>query len=379
MNKFLKFASFVMVVLSLFGLASCDNGGDDTINLGVIGPFTGSLSSYGNAVKNGVALAVEEINANGGILGKQIEMLVEDDQGDSAQVLSAYNKIVDDIDFLIGEVTSGNSEILAAQAQKDGIPTISASATAASVTQGRDYVFRTCFLDPDQGEAMAKFAKDTLNIATAAVVYDQSDDYSKGVAEAFKTKAESLGIDVKLYDGGLRAKQETYSSLVQTVVSADADGVFAPIYYEDAAVFAKELRAAGYTKPLMGADGFDGVLGQLAGSGDYSCVNNTFYSNHYSTGEEKVQKFVNDYKAKFNEDPAAFAALAYDTVYLIKAAMEEAGTTDKAAVKAALQDIDFVGGITGDIKFDENGNPIKTICICEYVNGKSTLKEKITK
>lgn len=374
-----KLLSLLVVLFCAFSLVACGGKNDDTVNIGMVGPFTGALATYGSTAKNGAMIAIEEINANGGILGKQIKVFVEDDQGEADQVLSAYNKVIDEIDFMFGEITSGNSEILAAQAQKDGVPTMSPSATAASVTQGRSYVFRTCFLDPDQGEAMAKFAKDTLKVASAVIVYDQSDDYSKGVAEAFKAKAENLGVTVKLYDGGLKAGESTYATLVETVKNADADCVFAPVYYEDVAVFAKELRAAGYTKPLLGADGYDGVLGQLAGTGDYSCVNNTFFSSHYSVSDEKVQEFIAKYVEKYGEEPAVFAALGYDAIYMIKQAMEEAGSTDKEAVKDALAAIDFKGGLTGDIVFDDNNNPIKTICVNEYVDGKMVLKEKITK
>ena len=375
MKKVFLFFTMLMTVCCMAG---CKGGKGDTINIGVIGPHTGNLSVYGLAVERGVEIAVEEINANGGILGKQVKLFVEDDQGDSQEVLSAYNKIVDDVDFIIGEVTSGNSDVLAAQAQADEIPTISASATAANVTANRDYVFRTCFLDPDQGEAMAKFAKSTLNATTVAIVYDQSDDYSKGVAEAFKTRAEAEGMTVVLTEGGLVAGEATYQTIVNTVVSTNPDCVFAPIYYTEAAVFAKELRTSGYTKPLMGSDGFDGVLNQLLAS-DYSCVNNTYYSTHYSTEDSAVQAFIQKYEAKYGEKPAAFALLGYDTVYLVAQAIENAGTVEKTAIKEAIQNISFTGGLTGNITFDKDGNPIKTICICEYVNGESKLKEKITK
>lgn len=374
MKKVLSVLVMLLFAVCLFG---CNGGKDDTINLGVVGPFTGNLSTYGNNVKRGVEIAVEEINANGGILGKEVKLLVEDTQGDSKQVKNAYYRVADDAHFVVGEVTSGNSEILAAQAQEDKMPTITASATAASVTQGRDYVFRSCFLDPAQGTAMAKFAFNTVQAKTAVVVYDQADDYSKGVAEAFKVTAEELGIEVVEYNGGLTAGKSTYASLVQVVASKDADCVFAPVYYGDVAVFAKELRAEGYTKPLLGADGYDGVLGQLVAE-DYGCVNNTYYSCHYDPNDEKVKAFVAKYKEKYNEEPAAFALLAYDAVYLIKAAMEKAGTTEAATVVKALHEIDYKGGLTGDFKFDENNNPLKTITVCEFVDGVAKFKETVS-
>lgn len=375
-----KLISFVVVILCFFSLVGCKTKENDTINIGMVGPFTGNLSTYGNTAKNGAMIAIEEINANGGILGKQIKTFVEDDQGEADQVISAYDKIADNIDFLFGEITSGNSEILAIQAQKDKMPMMSPSATAASVTINRDYVFRTCFLDPDQGEAMASYAVEKLNAKTCGIVYDNSDDYSKGLAEAFEKKAKELNMEVVVYDGGLKSGSTAeVPSLVQTAIKDNPDCLFVPVYYEDAAVFAQELRKAGYDKPLLGGDGYDGVLGVLASTNDYSAVNNTFFSSHYSVSDQKVVDFINKYKAKYNEEPAVFAALGYDAIYMIKQAMEKAGSTDKQAVRDALAAIDFKGGLTGDIKFDANGDPIKTICINEYKDGKMVLVDKRTK
>lgn len=375
-----KLLSVLVLAIFVFCLVGCGGNDSDTINIGVVGPHTGNLSTYGNNVKRGVEIAVEEINANGGILGKDIKLLIEDTEGDSSKVKNAYYRVSDNSDFIIGEVTSGNSEILATQAQADKMPTITASATAASVTQGRDHVFRACFLDPDQGVAMANFAKETIKATTAVVVYDQADDYSKGVAEAFKAQAEALDIQILEYNGGLKAGEKTYATLVEVVNSKNADCVFAPVYYGDIAVFAKELRTKGYNKPLLGSDGFDGVLGQLVAD-DYDCVNNTYYSCHYDPNDEAVKNFVKKYKEKYGQDqePAAFALLAYDAVYLIKDAMEKAETTEKEAVVAALRNIDYKGGLTGDFKFDENNNPIKTITVCEFVDGVATFKQTITK
>lgn len=376
-----KFFSLLALLLCLCGLVACDDSKDsDEVVFGVVGPFTGSLSTYGDSVRKGVQLAVKDLNEKGGILGKKIVLKAEDDQGDSAQVLSAYNKIVDDVDFLIGEVTSGNSEILAEQSNSDKIPTLTPSATADGVTKNREYMFRTCFLDPVQGKAMAEFASKTLKVKTVSIAYDESDDYSKGVAEAFKAEAESLGITIDMFDGGLKAKDnDQRTSIVQKLIDKNSDCVFASIYYEDAASLAKDLRANGYEKPLLGADGYDGVLDQLAGTGDYTPANNVFFSNHYCATEENIKAFVEKYNAEFGVNPTSFSALAYDSVMIAAQAIEEAGSLDKELIREKLANIKFVGGLTGDISFDEEGDPIKSICICEYKDGVMTLKEKITK
>ncbi len=376
-----KIFSLLALLLCLFCLVACgESEKNDEVVFGVIGPFTGNLSTYGDSVRKGVQLAIKDLNEKGGILGKNVVLKSEDDQGDSAQVLSAYNKIVDDIDFLIGEVTSGNTEILAAQSNIDKIPTLTASATADGVTKNREYMFRTCFLDQAQGKAMAEFASKTLNVKTVSIAYDESDDYSKGVAEAFKTEATLYGIEVQLFDGGLKAKDnDQRTSIVQKLVDKNSECVFAPIYYEDAASLAKDLRASGYQKPLLGADGYDGMLDQLAGTGDYTPANNVFFSNHYCATEENIKAFVERYNNEYGVNPTSFSALAYDSVMIAAQAIEEAGSLDKELVREKLANIKFIGGLTGDISFDQEGDPIKSICICEYKDGVMTLKEKITK
>ncbi len=380
-EKFMKkLLSLVVVLLCAFAFLGCGETEEETVTFGILGPFSGSLQVYGSSVKEGALLAIEDLNSNGGILGKKVVAVSQDDEGDSKSVLSAYNKMADDIDFLIGEVTSGNTEIVAAQINTDKMPTITPSATAAGVTKDREYMFRACFLDPTQGETMALYAKEELKVTKVGVVYDDSDDYSKGVAEAFKAEAEELGLEVAFYEGGLPAgKNDERNTMITKIKSENPDAVFAPIYYQDAALLAQGLRKVGYDKPLLGADGFDGVLSQLEGTGDYSAANNVYFSNHYCSSEASIQEFITKYQNKYGKTPTSFAALAYDSVMMAAKAMESAKSTDKEAVKAALQTETFTGLLTGDIKFDASGDPIKTISICEYKDGAMVLAKKYTK
>ncbi|MDD2492405.1 MAG: ABC transporter substrate-binding protein [Bacilli bacterium] len=371
------FSFLVLLVAALVFTACGKNDEKETVDFGMLGPFTGSLSQYGEPARKGVALAVEEINAAGGILGKQVVLHDEDDEGDAQKALNAYNKLVDSIDFLIGEITSGTSEVIAAEAQKDGLPMLTPSATAAGVTLNRSYVFRVCFLDPDQGVSMANFASETLKVTKVAVAYDNSDDYSKGVAAAFKAQAEANGMTVVFYDGGVVADSADYKALATKIKNSDAQAVFIPVYAGSIATLTKDVRAAGYTLPLLGADGWDGASTILAGEdgeGDVTPLNNTYFSNHYAADEVNAKAFVAAYKAKYNETPNAFAALGYDAAYLAKAAIEKAGTTDKAAVAAALAQVTYLG-VTGEFTYNETGNPVKKIVICQYIDGKVTFKE----
>lgn len=373
-----KFLSVLVLVAMAFLFSACSkNESNETVNIGVLGPFSGNLASYGESVRKGVELAVEEINTAGGILGKQVKIYAEDDEGDAQKALNAYNKITDEIDFLIGEVVSAISEVIGAEAQKDGLPMLAPCSTAANITKNRSYVFRACFLDPDQGITMANFAKETLKIAKVAVVYDNSDDYSSGVAEAFKTQAEKNGIEVVFFDGGIVAKSADFKAIASKIASSTAEAVFAPIYYGDVATFVRDVRIAGYKKPLMGADGWDGTSAVLLGEdgkGDVSPLNNCYFSNHYASDATNAKIFVAAYEKKYGTTPNSFAALAYDSMYIVKAAMEKAQTTERNQVSKALATVTY-SGVTGNYVFNETGDPKKNIVICEYINGVITFKE----
>ncbi|MFA6627772.1 MAG: ABC transporter substrate-binding protein [Bacilli bacterium] len=360
---------FVLVMLLVVGSALVGCQKDDTIGFGVIGPFTGSLSSYGEAVRKGVVLAVEEINRDGGVLGKQVVLYDEDDEGEGAQALAAFGRIANKIDVLIGEVTSGNSKIIAAEAEDNHTPMISPSATDAAVTEDREYIFRACFLDPDQGIAMAKFSAEDLEATKVAVIYDTSDTYSKGVAEAYRGEALRVGLEVVMFDGGFRPADTDYSSLITTLNGLDVDVVFAPVYYEQASVFITQFRNSGNEIPVLGADGFDGIM--TVSGVNPAKIDNVYFSNHYLASDldnTRLQAFITAYQAKYEETPNAFSALGYDATYIAAAAIREAGNLDPIAIKDALTVLTYVG-VTGSFQFNETGNPEKGITIVKYVQG----------
>lgn len=361
---------FVLIFVLVLGFTVVGCKKTDTVNFGVIGPFTGSLSTYGESVRKGVILAVEELNEAGGVLGKKVKLFSEDDEGDSAQALAAFGRLAHKIDVLIGEVTSGNSKVIAAEAEENKTPMITPSATDAGVTLDKEYIFRACFLDPDQGIAMAKFSKEDLTASKVAVVYDSSDTYSAGVAEAYKLEAVNQGLTVALYDGGFKATNTDYSSLVTNLNSLNVDLIFAPVYYEQAAVFITQLRNSGNQLPVLGADGFDGIM-TVAGV-EEAKINNVYFSNHYLSSDlenTKLQAFLAAYQAKYKEAPNSFAALGYDATYIAAQAIKEAGSTEALAVKNALASLAYVG-VTGSFQFNSSGNPAKGITIVKYVNGK---------
>lgn len=341
----------------------------DTIVIGGLAPLTGDVAVYGTTATNGVKLAFDEINKAGGVLGKQIEYNVLDEKGDETEAVNAYNKLLSDgIVALIGDVTSKPSIAVAAEAAAEGTPMVSPTATHPDVTTYGDNIFRVCFLDPFQGKTMAKFAAENLEAKKVAVLYNTSDDYSSGIANAFKETAESLGMEVTAFEGH-GAKDVDFKTQLTNISKTEPDALLIPDYYSQIALIAPQAKEVGLKATLLGADGWDGVVGTID-QGNLDVVENSYFCNHYSVKDEseKVQNFIKAYKETYNEDPSAFAALGYDAAYVMANAIEEAGSTDQAAIVDALKNTNY-DGVTGSMKFDEDGNPIKAVSIIKIVNG----------
>lgn len=361
-----------MALAMLGAFSGCSNTGDggsasggsdsDTIRIGGLAPLTGDAASYGVAVNNAIQMAVEDINANGGIDGKQIKYIYYDEKGDTTEATNAYNKLVQDdkVVAIIGDVTTKPTLAVAQTSQQDNIPIITATATAAEVTLTGPNIFRACFTDPFQGELMASYASEKLGATKVAVLSDMADDYSSGIAEAFVAKAEELGMQVvadeKYQDGDV-----DFKSQLTNIKGQNPDVLFLPVYYEDLRLISAQAKEVGVTAQLCGADGWDSVL---TDNFDSSVLNGGVFCSQYSTEstDERVQNFISAYKEKYEMDPNMFAVLAYDATNMMAQAISDAGSTDSQAIIDAMAALEY-DGLTGHMTFDEDRNPQKSAVI----------------
>ena len=355
------------------------SGDAETIKIGALGPLTGPLAIYGVSATNGLKLAIDEINANGGILGKQVELNLLDEKGDSTEAVNAYNKLVDwGMVALVGDITSKPSVAVAEVAAQDGIPMITPTGTQLNITEAGSNIFRVCFTDPYQGEVLAKFAKESLKAKTAAVVVNNSSDYSDGVANAFIAEAEKQGIEVVAKEGYSDGDKDFKAQLTK-IAQKNPDILFVPDYYEQDGLIAIQAKEVGLTSTILGPDGWDGVA-KTVDKSSYSAIENVYFANHYSVKDsnEKIQNFITNYKAKYNDEPSAFSALSYDAAYILKAAIEKNGSVDKESLAKAIKEIEFAG-ITGSLKYDEKNNPVKGVTMIKIVNGDYTFDSVVSK
>ena len=254
---------------------------------------------------------------------------------------------------------------------------ITATGTAADITKVGPNVFRTCFMDPFQGQIMATFAADELGSQKVAVMYDNGSDYSQGLADSFKAQAEAKGMTVTAFESYASGDTD-FTTLLNKIIATSPDAIFVPDYYGKVSLILDQARTAGFDGPMLGGDGWDGVLVTLP-EDKLEVANNGYFSNHYSATDTDpvVVNFLENYKAKFDMDANAFAALGYDSAYILKAAIEAAGSTDSQAIIDALAATEY-DGVTGHITFDENGDPIKSVAVTKFVDGKAELAAKIT-
>jgi branched-chain amino acid transport system substrate-binding protein len=364
--------------------SSCKNGGgtaqqSNEIVVGEYGSMTGSEATFGQSTHNGLTMAVEAINAAGGINGKKIKLVNYDDQGKTSEVGTAVTRLITEDKALavIGEVASSLSIAGGQIAQQHGVPMISPSSTNPKVTETGDFVFRVCFIDPFQGYVMARFATDAkdksgLGVKKVALLVDNRQAYSQGLAKDFTDALTKLGGTVvanEKYQGG----DQDFSAQLTNIKATSPEAIFIPGYYTDVANIAKQVRAIGITVPLLGGDGWESVT-NIGGEG----IQGAFYSNHYSADEPRpeVKAFVDKYKAKYNATPDSMAALAHDAMYLLKNAIEHGNMTgDLAAQRKAVRDAlaqtkDFQG-ITGKITMDEKRNATKPAVVLK-ITGKTT-------
>lgn len=379
-TKFVAASAAAVMALSLAGCSggsmddsssSSAKASGDSITIGTVTTNSGTAAAYGEAEVKGFELAVSEINAKGGINGKKVKLESMDDKGDATEASNAYNKLAGDNNVLAvaGPTISATTAAVAPLADQPKLVTIAPAATSDSIETG-NYLFRTCFKDSYQGEVAARFAAENLKVKKVAVLYGTGDPYSSGVGEAFAKAAEKLGLEVVDKESSSSADDTEYSAQLQKIQASGAELLYAPYYYSVAGPYIiPQARSVGFEGYVMGPDGYDG----LKLTGDKSQYNKTYYTTHYSADDNtntKVQDFIKSYKSKNNAEPNTFAALGYDTIYMIKQAIEKAGeNATREDVRNAVAGMTF-DGVTGKFTMDKSGSPTKSVTVLEMKDGK---------
>ena len=355
------------------GAAAPVESSGEPILIGTISPNTGNLAAYGSAVTTGAALAVEEINAAGGLLGRQLEIINADDQYDPTECLNAFNSLVSQgVGLIVGSVTSGCTSAITGAANEEEVCLITPTSTADSITTEDDFVFRSCYADSFQGAIAAAYAKQA-GYDKAGMVYCAADTYSKGLYDSFSAACKTYGVEVAAVESTASMDVQDYTNQFAAMVNAGVQFVYAPFYYDVIGPYlVTQARAAGYTGVIMGADGYDTPPDYVVDGADLTAFDNVYWTNHYDPADtsEKSVAFVSAYEAKYGNTPSAFAALAYDCVMMYKAAIEAAGSADPVEVRDALAADGVVYDcITGTYSLDETGTPLKGASIIAFEAG----------
>lgn len=387
MNK--KLTTFLLPFLAALVLVGCNKSPDvtanatgttigDTLKIGVNLELTGSVAAYGNAEKNGINLAVEQINKAGGVDGKKIEVITKDNKSENAEASTAATNLAvqSQVNAMIGPATSGAVAAASLNAQKTGVPLLTPSGTQDDLTIDKDgvkkYIFRTTFQDSFQGQVLAQYAYQNLNAKKVVLYYDNSSDYAKGIAEEFQRVYPGEIVTVATFASG----DKDFQSALTKFKDLDYDAIVMPGYYTETGIITKQARDMGIEVPILGPDGFnDDSFGDLAGVAN---THDVYYVSGYSTKtalSDKATQFIEAYKKKYGSEPNMFAALAYDSVYMIAEAAKGAKTSiDIADNLAKLSQFD---GVTGTMTIDKDHNPIKTALMVKMENGAEASAEAV--
>lgn len=369
----------ILVLLSVF-LTACAGAGQPAggpIKVAILAPLSGAVPTFGVSTRDGALFAIDEWNAKGGVLGRQVQAIVEDSQCSADPAVNAANKVIDNdqVKFIIGEVCSSASIPVSEITEAKGVLQISPTSTNETVTLNQDgttkkFVFRACFIDPFQGLVMAKFARGQGH-DTAFIMFDQGNDYVLGLAEAFEENFVSMGGTV-VGKESYTAQDTDFSAILTKVQESNADVLFLPDYFNIVNLVASQAKERGVTSAMMGGDGWESAdLDRAAADGGY-------YSSHYSPEDTRpiVQEWVTNYQAKHGAVPDALATLAYDAANLLLAAIEKAGTDDPAQVAAAMETLEY-DAVSGRITFDEQHNPTKAASVLQVKDGEVRFVESV--
>lgn len=366
----LTFFTAALVASTAAILTGCKSHKNDTIKIGEYASLTGKEASFGTSIHNGTMLAIEEINANGGLLGKQVELISEDDQSKSGEPANAVNKLIskDNVVAVLGEFASSRSLEGGPICQENKIPMISPGSTNPAVTKVGDYIFRVCFTDPFQGAALAKFANGTLKAKKIAILTDVKSDYSKGLAKYFKDAFGSMGgtISAELdFNGG----DKDFKAQLTTIKNAGADAIFIPAYYNDVALICIQAKQLGISVPLFGGDGWESnelvTVAKEAAEGGY-------FSTHCLTSQDtpKMKAFVAAYTKRFSSPPDALATLGYDSAMVLGDAIKRAGTTSSEALRSAIAATKDFDGVSGKFSLNADRDAVKALVFAQVKDGK---------
>ncbi len=368
-----------MVLATGISAFSCGGGGNkNEILVGEFSSLTGTTATFGQSTDHGLRLAVEETNKAGGVLGKQINLMVEDDQSKPEEAATAVTKLItrDNVKAVVGEVASSRSLAAAPICQDNKIPMISPASTNPEVTRKGDYIFRVCYIDPFQGEVLAKFAFNSLGLKKVAILKDVKNDYSIGLAQFFEEAFTKLG-DTIVASQAYSEGDSDFKAQLTALKAASPEAVFVPGYYTEAALIVKQGRELNMNIPFIGGDGWDSSkLVEIGGD----ALNGAYFSTHYAADDTSA--IVRDFNAKYEsrfpgEIPDAMSALGYDAGLLLFDAMKRAGTTDGPALRDALASTKDFMGVTGRVTIDPERNARKSVVIIEIKNGKPHYKETI--
>lgn len=376
----------LMVMSALVGCGS-EKKGEEVIKIGGNLPMTGGVASVGQSANSAIKMAIDQANANGGLLGKKIEFVLADNKSEPSEAMNAMQKLIgqDKVVGVIGPIISSSAIASGELSNKSKIVTISPMATNPSVTvdkngQTKPYMFRACFIDPFQGTVMAKFVRNNLKAKNVAIMIDNSSDYSKGLAKYFKQGFELTGGKV-IAEESFFQKDTDFKATLTKIKAQNPDMIYIPAYYQEVGLIIKQARELGLTVPIAGGDGWDSnKLPEIAGK---DALNHTYFSSLYSaddvSADSKANKvFVDEYKKLYGQKPDVFAALGYDSVNLLIKAIENAKSTDGEKIKASLEATSDFNGVSGSVKFDEYHNPVKDAVIIEFKDGKQEFNTKVS-
>ena len=385
MGKMKKMAALLSALALTTGLiAGCGGSSSKDIKIGVVYELTGNTASFGTAAANGAKLAFKEINANGGVLGKQIQLVVADNKGEPSESSNAMTKVIsqDKVVAVTGFTTSSNGIAASSVAEANKIPFVAAATTNPKVTineasgKAKDYTFRVCFIDPFQGTVGANFVLNTLKAKKAAIMVDNSSDYSKGLVAVFKPAYTAGGGAIVAEEAYLQ-KDQDFKTILTNIKAANPDVIYLPGYYEEVGKIVKQARELGITASFVGGDGWDSP--KLAEIGGGAALNNTYFTNHYSVEDKspKSRAFVEAYQKEYGQLPDAMAVLGYDAAYALVDAIKRAGSAEPQKIRDALAATKNFPAVTGDLTLNEKHDAVKSAVIIEMKDGKQVYRETI--